>query len=221
MIRVLAFDLDGTLLDARARQVHVLAKACLAQNDRAPDEVRFWKLKRTGLTTIGALEEMGYGQQRARAINAYWIEHVEGSDVLCHDRVLAHAVQALHLARAHDLMPRILTARSNAVLVASQLDNCGLAALADGVRVVRPANAATEKAAVLREWQAIAMIGDTESDARAAALASIPFLAVLTGQRSAAFLAARSISAFDDVLSAVEHLVAEEHASRFRPKTVS
>lgn len=209
---VFAFDLDGTLLDARARQVHALVQAGIALHEPTPDADRFWQLKRGGSTTAQALEQSGIPGARAQRLAAWWQAHVEDLEMLRVDQLLPLATAAIESCRVDGLSPRILTARSNASAVRVQLDECGLGSLVDEVCVVSPADAATAKAAQLKQWGAVAMIGDTESDARAAALAAVPFLAVCCGQRSEAFLRARSLEVFVDAHSAATHWLSKRRS---------
>ena len=210
---VFAFDLDGTLLDARARQVHALVQAGIALDEPTPDADRFWQLKRDGSTTAQALAQLGVPTARAHHLAAWWQAHVEDPEMLRIDQLLPLATAAIEACRVEGLSPRILTARSNARPVLVQLDECGLGRLVDEVRIVAPLDAATAKAAHLKQWGAVAMIGDTESDARAAALATVPFLAVCCGQRSEAFLRARSLEVFVDAHGAVTHWLSKRRSN--------
>ena len=210
---VVAFDLDGTLLDARARQIHVLIEAGIALDEPTPDADRFWQLKRNGSTTAQALAQLGLPTARAQRLASWWQEHVEDPEMLRFDQLLPLATAAIEACRVEGLSPRILTARSNAASVLAQLNECGLGRLVDEVHVVSPLDAATAKAAHLKQWGAVAMIGDTESDARAAALATVPFLAVCCGQRSKAFLRARSLEVFVDAHCAVTHWLSKRRSN--------
>ena len=210
---VFAFDLDGTLLDARARQVHVLIEAGIALGEPAPDADRFWQFKRNGSTTAQALAQLGLPTASAQRLASWWQAHVEDPEMLRFDRVLPLATAAIESCRVAGLSPRILTARSDARSVLVQLDACGLGRLVDEVRVVSPGDAATAKAAHLTQWGAVAMVGDTESDARAAVLATVPFLAVCCGQRSEAFLCAQSLEVFVDAHSAVTHWLSKRRSN--------
>ncbi|HEX8101896.1 MAG TPA: HAD family hydrolase, partial [Solirubrobacteraceae bacterium] len=84
----------------------------------------------------------------------------------------------------------VLTARADAEGVRRQVARLRLLDPAS-VIVVSPGGAAERKAEILATRRPALFVGDTESDGRAAQLAGVPFLAVDTGQRDAAFLAAR------------------------------
>jgi phosphoglycolate phosphatase-like HAD superfamily hydrolase len=200
---VLVFDLDGTLLDARPRQVQAMFEACGTVGEPAPDADRFWQLKRSGLNTKESLERLDLPGLLAEEIACWWQEHIEDPRLLRFDRMLPSAMDAIQSCRQRGLSPRILTARRDVRSVLTQIDECGLRERVDDVQVVSPSAAATEKAEHLRRWRAVAFIGDTESDARASELAMVRFLAVSCGQRSAAFLASRGLTTFDDASCAL------------------
>ncbi|HEX8101730.1 MAG TPA: hypothetical protein VF533_03890, partial [Solirubrobacteraceae bacterium] len=73
------FDLDGTLLDCRARQVALARHVAGARLD----DDRFWAAKRAGATTADALAAQGFGD--ARALAARWVELVERDEWLALD----------------------------------------------------------------------------------------------------------------------------------------
>lgn len=197
---VLAFDLDGTLLDCRARQVAVARHV-----SDGLDEDRFWHDKRAGATTAEALAAQG--AERADH-GAAWIEQIEDDGWLALDRPLPGATEALEEARRLGLRPVVVTARRDAGAVRRQVAALKLADPAD-VLVVDPTDAASAKAAILRDLDAVGFVGDNESDGRAATLAGVAFACVDTGQRSEAFLRAHGFDAVPGgVLGAVRTLVA-------------
>lgn len=201
--RVFVFDLDGTLLDARARQVDVLMKACQALAELAPDPDQFWDHKRNGDSTVEALARMGYAAARARRIADWWKEHVEDVAMLRGDRPLPGAVDAVDLCKRGGFSAFVLTARANPTSAREQVEQSALGPAIDTIQVVEPGDAAAQKARWLTEWRALAMVGDTEADANAAATAGVPFLAVCSGQRSRAYLQALSPVVYDDARTAV------------------
>ena len=197
-IRVLALDLDGTLLDCRRRQVELARHVAPALDGR-----RFWAAKRMGATTRSALAEQGI---EGAAAAAAWGAAIEDPEWLALDAVLPGAVEAIERARAAAFEPLVLTARRDAAAVREQVARSGLPVA--GVHVVDPRRAAPEKAALLRELAAAGLVGDTESDAAAAREAGVAFAAVGSGQRAPRFLEARGIRpVYDGVLAAVAALL--------------
>lgn len=203
----LALDLDGTLVDAEPRQV----EAMWALLDAEPGLValhrdEFWSRKRGGSTTREALMGLGVRGATAEKLSERWVESVEDPRWLGLDRLLPGVAAALAGLREDGEWPVILTARRHAGRVREQVEGLGLLRWCAEVRVVSPTEAAAAKAAELRALGARGMVGDTESDARAAALAGIPFAAVTTGQRSEEFLAARDLVGYGSLGEALEAL---------------
>lgn len=182
--RTLAFDLDGTLVDCRARQLH-LAETLVP----ALDGDAFWTLKRDGRTTRAALEALGHDPVAAVA----WGARIEDDLWLRRDAILPGAREAIALTRRAGLRVLVVTARRRPGGARAVLVRVGLIKAIDDLRCVDPTDAADQKAAVLRETGAVGLVGDTESDAAAADAAGVPFAAVGCGQRSPAFLGARGL----------------------------
>jgi phosphoglycolate phosphatase-like HAD superfamily hydrolase len=195
----LALDLDGTLIDARRRQLSVLASVLAVEVDLGA----LWERKREGATTAAALAALGVPDDVAAAAASRWVERIEDEDELRADRFLPGVEATLAELAAAGVQPTVVTARTHPDRARAQFAALGLERWCEGLRVVDPADAAEQKAAVLRELGAAAYVGDTESDARAAALAEIPFAAVSTGQRSAAFLADRGLTPHPSLAAAL------------------
>jgi phosphoglycolate phosphatase-like HAD superfamily hydrolase len=208
MSATLAFDFDGTIVDCRPRQLAALERALGAP---PPDPDGFWAAKRAGRTTAEALRRLGLDDSRAEEVAARWVEIVEDDDLLGHDRPLPGAAEALRAARRAGRRLVLLTARRRAAAVGRQLAALGLYDHFDAVAVVPPAEAAPAKAQLLRAERAATFIGDTESDAAAARMAQVPFLAVTGGQRSADYLERRvGCPLYPDLPAAVRAAVGEE-----------
>lgn len=178
-----ALDLDGTLIDAKVRQVE-LARFHLGAFGVELDGEILWAKKREGATTRAALEAMGY--PCAAEVAAGWGRDIESREWLARDAWLPGVLELLGRLREKGVRVRVVTARRDAAAVGEQAEALGLSALVDEVVVVDPRRAAVEKAAYL---EGVALfVGDSESDAEAAALAGVPFVAVETGVRSRGFL---------------------------------
>lgn len=196
---VVALDLDGTLVDARERQVGLTVAILEDLGLAAIDEDALWERKRDGARTAEALVWLGVPADGAAEVQRLWIERVERREWLERDGVLDGAVDALASMRADGAEPFILTARRDAQAVAWQVERLGLGL---DLEVVDPADAAAAKAAVLGRRGAAGFIGDAESDAAAAHAAGIPFVGVSSGQRSADFLRAAGVELVADDVSA-------------------
>ncbi len=199
MSLVVALDLDGTLVDARERQVG-LTVAIIGELGLAPiDEGAFWERKRAGARTAEALMSLGVPTDGAAEVQRLWIERVERREWLERDALLDGAVDAVAAMCTDGAEPFVLTARRDAEAVAWQIERLGLGL---DLEVVDPADAAAAKAAVLERRGTAGFIGDAESDAAAADAAGIPFVGVSSGQRSAGFLRAAGVEAVVDDLGA-------------------
>jgi len=195
-----AIDLDGTMVDCRERQV-ALAAALVPALDRA----RFWADKRDGATTRVAFERQGV--PAAGGLAARWAATIEDDHWLVLDEPLPRVAEALRLLRERSFRLVVVTARRRAAAVERQLDRLGLLAAVDALEVVDPHIASARKALLLRAHAAEVLIGDTESDAAAAATAGVRFLAVATGQRSREYLVAHGAQiVHDDLLAAARAL---------------
>lgn len=203
---MIALDLDGTLIDARLRQVGVAAQALAELAGESLDEERFWEAKRAGATTVEALEVLGHPADTAAEIGRLWAQRIESVDWLRQDRALAGVRQALAALRGVRLA--VLTARRSSEGARLSLTCAGLDDLVDELFVVDPKAAVAGKASILSGSGAAAFIGDTEADGEAARRADVRFRAVATGQRASAYLLARGYeplpsldAALDGVLS--------------------
>jgi phosphoglycolate phosphatase-like HAD superfamily hydrolase len=204
--RPLALDLDGTLVDARPRQVAALFGQPRPEVLESLDPEAFWTLKRDGMSTRAALGRLGVGAEAAAGLAERWVEMVEGPDLLGLDRPLPGTMEFLEgLAAAGD-RPWVLTARRHPDRVSDQFAGLGLEGLCAGLAVVSPAAAAEQKAERLIGLGCRAMVGDTESDGRAAELVGIPFAAVTSGQRSPERLRAAGFETFDTLADATSYL---------------
>lgn len=202
----MAFDLDGTLIDARHRQVGVAVEVVREAGGVGLDTARFWRAKRDGSSTAGALVSLGLDPVLATTIADRWRARIEAAEWLAQDRALPGAVRVLGRLRAAGRRIAVLTARRSAEGAAASLDAAGLAPFVDELSVVDPGAAVAEKARALRAWRASSFIGDTEADGAASAEACVPFVAVTTGQRSSSYLAARGYHVARSLTAAVQRL---------------
>lgn len=202
----IGLDLDGTLIDARRRQVTV-AKQVIGLFGLAPlDGDAFWRLKREGLDTVSALERLAYPAAAAREVAKGWMREIETPCWLELDAWLPGALEGLAMLKEAGFPVRVLTARSQPEAALAQASTLGLASWVQAFEVVNPRYAAEAKA--LKLAGAVGFVGDTEIDARAACLASVPFVGVTTGQRSRQFLKGQGVAPLvDDFVSAVSSIL--------------
>jgi phosphoglycolate phosphatase-like HAD superfamily hydrolase len=193
-----ALVLDGTLIDAQTRQVE-LARFHLLKFGEALDGAELWAKKREGASTRAVLDAMGFSS--AAEVAAAWGRDIESREWLVRDRWLPGVCEVLERLRAEGVGLRVVTARQDEGALREQLETLGVTARVDEVVVVDPRRAAIEKAEFLKGAELF--VGDTESDAEAAKLAGVPFVAVSTGVRSRAFLEQRGLRVADSLEEAL------------------
>lgn len=183
-------DLDGTIVACRERQMAALVRAAAAVGLGVQKPDRVWERKRQGASTVEALMAEGVNMKLSMVIADRWREEVERDELLDVDTILPNARTALRRLRHGGWRIAIVTARQRPAAARRQVERLGIAAIADEMHVVPHADVAGEKARVLRMVGAVALVGDTESDAQAAELAAIAFVGVASGQRDARWLSA-------------------------------
>lgn len=211
--RVFALDLDGTLLSCEPRQVALAARLHARFAGAELDAQAFWAAKRAGAPTLEALTATGCNASVAEAVAAEWIRQIEHEEWLAHDTLLPGGIEAAAAIVAHGMQPVVVTARRDPEATLAQLAWLGLSdALATCVVVAPGEHVERRKAAALRRLRALAFVGDTETDAAAAAEAGVPFAAVCCGQRSREYLESRvGGTVFDTARQAVEALLASAY----------
>lgn len=198
MTPTLALDLDGTLISCAPRHQALMLHAC-RQDELPPDFIAaYWNAKREGASNLVALRRLGHPEPEARA--AAWNRDIEHWPWLGFDRLLPGVESVLRGGR---FRIAVLTARREKFFLHQQLDRLALTDRIDELVVVSPATAAAAKGDALRKLRPLAFVGDTESDAEAARLADIPFLALNCGMRSATFWLTRHQPSHADLSTAV------------------
>lgn len=205
MNREIVFDLDGTLLSCRPRQMAAL-RAVSGIAGAVLDTI--WQAKREGATTLGALRQVGLSDATADNISRRWGRVIETPYFLAYDRLLTGAVEALELCKSQGLDTVVLTARHSLRGFLLQANALKLYSMAQKIIVVEPRKGVESKAAELRRLSPLALIGDSEVDGWAAAAASVPFFAVSSGQRSSGFLSREfNLRPFEGVLLATQSAI--------------
>lgn len=213
-MRVIALDLDGTLLDCKERQSLLAATLCRAA-DLELDIEAFWTAKRAGATTASAISMQGIDATLASKLSRLWVEQVESDVWLRMDRLFPGVMHSLHDAHELGFHLHLVTARSNARALTRQLRWLSLAPFFDHVEIVCPHEASRQKAIYLAALAPLVYIGDAESDAAAANVARVKFLAVTSGQRSSAYLQLNTNLGTQEIKSGLQEALADfYHANR-------
>lgn len=199
-----AFDLDGTILDCRQRQVALMRKLVAAESGLQFNEHAYWRTKREGHANGKALIEAGIPESRIKPLCDAWIEAIEDDEWLTLDERLPGAADALRSAHDSGIELVIITARQRATGVHQALLRLELDKMITQVCVVSPISGVDkQKAAHLRDFKAELFFGDSETDYAAAQLAGIEFAAVACGQRNAEFLRALGATTYSSLQDAV------------------
>jgi phosphoglycolate phosphatase-like HAD superfamily hydrolase len=184
---IIALDLDGTLLTCEPRQSTVLRAACV-RNGASIGLAEVWQLKRSGKSTLDAMQTLGMPAPSASRISSDWMAMIEQPQWLALDSVLPGVRQWMDAVKGSGGKLQLITARRRPEFLRPQLRNLGLESLFSWIHCVSEGSISKAKANCLQLTGAQLFIGDTESDALAARTAGISFAAVTTGQRSEKFL---------------------------------
>jgi phosphoglycolate phosphatase-like HAD superfamily hydrolase len=184
---VITFDLDGTLISCRNRQV-ALFEVLARKRGIGLELSEFWNLKRHGHSTLSAACYLGFEKNIAVELSKDWIALVETPYWLSLDTVFDDVRKVLWFLRQIGYRITVLTARQNRYWLTVQLNNTGLTQTIDELHIVNPTAAVAMKAQYLQLVKPSLFVGDSESDFRAAQVAGIRFCAVTRGQRDGRFL---------------------------------
>ncbi len=183
----IAFDLDGTLLDSRERHKIVMDDVLkklgisIETNDLVP-------FKAEGHNNIEWLISKDIDEKTAKKINAEWISLIEQDTYLKNDSLYFGAREILEkLSKENELY--LVTARNNKAGCLKQLKNCGIEQYFKEIEIIDSCKETSRlKTEVLRNYQIDCLVGDTESDCKAAEQAGCKFYTVDYGFRSNFFL---------------------------------
>lgn len=207
-MKLIALDLDGTLIDCRERQSLLAASLCRAAGLEL-DLAQFWTAKREGATTAFAIRRQGADARLAESLSRLWVDQIETDAWLRMDRVLPGVRRSLHIAVEMGFKLHMVTARAREQALRRQLRWLSLETFFDHVKVVSPREASPRKAKYLSAITPVVYIGDSESDAAAASAAQIKFLAVSSGQRSAAYIQTHANLSAEEIKPDIQEAIKE------------
>lgn len=197
------FDLDGTLIDSRARH-YLLMKDILIRNGVliskcfASDFMRYKAEGKSGLSYL--TEVLHMEEMEAQGIHSEWVGRIEEYEWLRYDTLYPDAEE---MCKRCECIGKVffLTGRKNQVGLLNELERLGIARYAKKVFVVDPAWAEAEKANVLRGISMndpdCIMIGDTEVDYHAAKAAGTKYYLLNRGFRGREYWNRAGIESFD------------------------
>lgn len=207
------FDLDGTLISCKARQVSVLRAIINAQlgRDTKFEYDQWWELKRNGFSTSRALVSMGFNEELSERLAKLWVENIENFEWSYLDMPFDDSIEILSLIKELGHRSYILTARRNRLTLDQQVWRFSFDRYIDKLFMVDPSNAASSKAVILKEIGPRFYVGDTESDLQSSKISETPFIGLNRGQRSQLFLKERSAGKIcNNLLEIVPYLEGKE-----------
>ena len=208
---IIGLDLDGTLLDSRARHVEALRLAAAALSISISNNIEeaYLELKRNGLNGRLALEALGV--PRSGEIANIWEELIEGRNLLSLDRPYPNALDGLREAihKGHAFV--LATCRQDVSAALDQISEFGLKQLLDSVHVIDPRGHSRTKAAATREFRLDAIAGDTEVDRQWANESGARFCASAYGFRSKECWARMNVRSYDSVADLFHSLTTGGH----------
>lgn len=182
----IAFDLDGTLLDSRARHRKVMDDV-LNEYGLTLDTSDLVSYKAEGCNNKDWLRNNNVEGDLIKQINNRWIELIEQEQYLDGDLLYPGVREHLMNLSLHNAL-FLITARNNNQNAERQINKLGIREFFDKIAIVPSTSKTSEaKALLLREYRVDEFIGDTESDMKAAELANCQFKAVMDGFRSPSF----------------------------------
>lgn len=184
---VVAFDLDGTLLDSANRHKIVLDDI-LRKFGLEINTADLIESKRGGKNTYNFLLDKGITPNVAKKIHSIWIKNIECDKYLALDSLYPNALNMLEqYGKNHNLI--LITARSRKTATLNQLKALDIDKYFKKIYIVSTkSNTAKEKAKYLKLENANLMIGDSEVDFEASKIANVAFKFTESGFRSAEFM---------------------------------
>lgn len=202
MNKNIAFDLDGTLITCKSKQVMLLKYLASSNHICITELDLFWELKRDGCSTLRALQALGINESISKKISRDWINEIEDWYWLTYDTVYEGVFNMLDSLKPGNKL-YLLTARRNKKNLYRQLDQLGLMNYFDDVIPVEHNNVALNKKDFLVKASCDFFVGDTETDYQATLGTSVKFIGCTNGQRSKIFLSRKGVEHFynDKIIS--------------------
>ena len=172
-IKAVLMDMDGTLLDSRARH-EVVLQDILDDEGIVMEATGLVGFKRSGFSNVEFLLSKGCSKDQAYRVQREWISKIEEEEYLLQDELYP---DTLELIGKYKGWRRVLvTARSNTEGVYKTLDRLGIRNAFDAIYVVPPTDDVVEmKARILCEEKVLLFYGDTKVDYKAACMSDVAF----------------------------------------------
>ncbi len=185
--KIIAFDLDGTLLNSTQRHKIVLDNI-LKKHNKQIDLSGLIEHKRTGKNNVDYLVLHGLSIDEAKKIQQEWINNIEKTKYLKTDFLYPEMLDKIKILSTNNELI-LITARNNKKSCEHQIKQLGLNEYFSQIFIVDTNNeTCIKKANILKEMDADEMYGDTEIDKKASQIAGIKFIPVYHGFRNKEFL---------------------------------
>ncbi|NWK80879.1 HAD hydrolase-like protein [Acinetobacter sp. SwsAc4] len=194
----IGFDLDGTLITCREKQVYlmdILAKVY----DINLDKDFFWELKRGGANNIDSLRKMKICENIVLNLNDKWIMDIENLEWLFFDKKIDGVSLFLEnlIKKGHSL--HLISARNNKFNSLMQLEILNLTKFFKTIDFVSQRKN-ENKSFFLKKRGVHLYIGDTEYDSLSCKESNIQSILVCSGMRNKSYLANLGVLVVDNVL---------------------
>lgn len=195
----IAIDLDGTILDSTQRHTVVLKDILLDLNQNISLQ-DYLEYKREGFNTESYLIHKGINTDFAKIISKKWMQLIEKESYLNLDNLYFDSLPFLEKSFTDfDLI--LITARNNSAMAFSQIKKLGINKYFKYIFVVNNgAKSSASKVDILRTYNPLVIIGDTEVDYETAVSLNIKFHGLNRGFRSKLFWQQKGIDNTYDTL---------------------
>lgn len=188
--RTIFFDLDDTLINTSERHYQVYCDIIKFLNLEGPiNKDKFWKLKRSGTSTISILNETN--NAILEKFSKLWIDKIENKKYLIYDQLFSEALCLLSDLRDENLI--LLTMRNNRGNLIWEIKKLGLYSCFDSILSCSPLQF-KDKTNLITDYftqnnsistKNSIIIGDSENDIITGKKLKITTIAVSYGIRSA------------------------------------
>ena len=198
MKKIIAIDLDGTLLDSRSRHSTVLNFCLQKRNIDIPTDALV-TFKSDGKNNKDYLFQFLKEENLVNEIQKEWISLIEDDSFLKQDMLYSDSFKFLEeVFNVFDIV--LITSRSNVENTLKQIESLKIKPFFKEIIIVKGGKGADhDKKEALKKVKAFAMVGDTEIDANAALSLDIKFIALHRGFRSQKFWENRNIKSFESL----------------------
>ena len=191
-----AYDLDGTLLSARNRQVGLLISVAKSYGIKLDQDI-LWPSKQNGSTNLDILYQLKVQERLSQMICQEWEAQIENNFWLAQDVPFQSRIEEINRLRLEKHKVLLITARKSEYNLRQQLLNLGLNTLFDEVYCVHPSEKVFKKSIILKNTNTKLFVGDTETDFNSAKNVGVKFVGVTSGQRSHSHLAKHGVKFID------------------------